>query len=539
MNKLKSPLLLSILSLGLWACGGDSKADPDAGSTADAASVDECTAGETRCDADGLQSCEDVDGTLVFGTAEACGEDQICSEDACVDVSAVLQQQATAVRQYADDLRDFHGYVGTVDFEQLKADAIAKIFAGDESDYTLSKAVFAIFKAVPQGHGAIGFGSLDYADCFDPEGLASLGNSSWYGVCARSAGDASILTFAPDGNVLGLNPGDKVIGAVKDGETWSAPNFLSRIGEEPLCAASHPSASSQADFSATNIFALVDEGDSLEVERVNGTIETIAVPARAKASIGCSDPFRRASRTSFFTTSQREDGVVVAVLPTLGNHADHPFPAQLTLASYRGWVADAINLINADLEQYTGITGLVWDIRGNRGGAPEYGMALMGTLGASEGNLGNCYGRVVASDPVAFDETASQYPFPYQIFADSPVPSIAFDGNQAVVADGIAVSAADWLLYRADALGIPTFGHGGSGAYGYTTGPSYVNKSIAPVADVHLGISSYIAGMKCLDSEDNVLEGRAPIGTVVDFTPEDLANGVDTQIEAAAAAVLK
>ncbi len=539
-----SHILLALSTMSAFACGDSSSSAPDAGIAPDAPNFDamindECTsAGDTQCDGNGLvQTCVEQGSSLAWNDPVACETDFICKASDCEAVSSVQKTQAEAITTYTTDLTGFHGHHNPIDFAALEASAITAVFLGDGSDYLFSKAIYSIFNGVPQGHGAIGFGPLNYDDCFDPAGVAPIVNGSWYGVCARAAGDSSIVTFAADGNPLGLNPGDKVIGAVKDGDTWATPGFLDRINKEPICDSGHPNAEARKDFSATHIFGLIDAGDSLEVERVDGTVESVTVPARGSL-IGCRDPFRRAERLEFFATSQRPDGVVVIILPTLGNHADHPFPNPLTLASYRQWNADAISLINTDLEQYNNITGLVWDVRGNRGGAQEYGMGLMGSLGDTAGGLGNCYGRIAESDPVAFDESNSQYPFPYQVFVDTPLPSIAFVGNQAVVADGVAGSAADWLLHRADALDIPIFGHGGMGAYGYSVGPSYVFRDIDPVEGVHLGIASAIAGIKCVDSAGVPLEGKSPVTTVVDFLPADLAAGIDTQIEAAVVSVL-
>ena len=284
------------------------------------------------------------------------------------------------------------------------------------------------------------------------------------------------------------------------------------------------------------MFAIIDQGDKIEVVHPDNSTEIVDVPARGDG-IGCSDPFRREARKELFVTSQRADGVVVIILPTLGNHSDHPFPSPLNLASYRQWNADAISLINADLAQYSNIQGIVWDIRGNGGGAAEYGMGLIGSLGNSGGGIGNCYARDVASTPPTFGANA-EYPFPYQIFADQPMPTIQFAGKQAIVTDGMSVSAADWMTYRASEAGWGIFGHGSAGAYGYTIGGSYVNKSIEPVAGVNIGLSSYISGAHCVDANGVTLEGQAPVTTVVDFSPQDLAAGIDTQIEAAAQHVL-
>ena len=154
--------------------------------------------------------------------------------------------------------------------------------------------------------------------------------------------------------------------------------------------------------------------------------------------------------------------------------------------------------------------------------------------------MAKCRARIPASSPPAFKADGVEYPFPYQAFADAPLPALGFSGKQAVVVDGTAISAGDWMVYAAKKKGFPIVGHASAGAYGYTTGGSYVAKPIAPVAGVHSGILSYISGAKCVDTATNQpMEGNAPVDQVVDFKPADLAAGVDTQVEAAAALVLK
>ncbi len=441
--------------------------------------------------------------------------------------------QLSAVSQYTDDLRDYTAYAGPVSYNWLKLQAYLRVLLGDGSDYSFAKAIYSVFIAIPQGHSSLGFVDAGYNDCYSSDGLVPGRSASWYGVCGRAAGDSAVVTYVDDLNPLGLDPGDEVIAVHKDGETWQSPGFLDRIREEPLCDAGTPSRTAQRDLDAVHLFAHINEGDTIDVRHPDGDIETIEVPARGDYTI-CLDPFRRPSRSEIFESYQREDGIVVVELATLGNHPDHPFPSPLTLDSYRQWNAEAIELINADLEQYQDITGLIWDIRGNRGGSAEYGMGLIGSLGGAQGELGNCYGRIAETQPPEFSDTV-EYPFPYQVFADQPLPEISFAGSKAVVVDGAAGSAADWMLYRASQAGVPIFGHDAASTYGYTVGPSYVNRSIEEDPDNHPYVLSYISGARCYDGDGELLEGRTFLDYSVDLDPQDLANGIDTQIEAAAA----
>ena len=304
-----------------------------------------------------------------------------------------------------------------------------------------------------------------------------------------------------------------------------------------MCGSSYTSPALRTKHAGTSLFAHLNEGDMIEVEHSDGTSETIELPARGDDYISCFDPFRRDSRLSFNSSYQRDDGVVIMTLPTFGNHPDHPFPDALTLQSYRDWNSEAIEIINADLANYDNITGLVWDIRGNTGGSAEYSMGLLGSLGSVEGELGNCFPRVAESSPPEFG-TDVEYPFPYQIFADQPLTTVSYSGPQVIVADEIATSAADWMLYRASVLGISIFGQAGTAAFGYARGGAYVDQSIEP-GDNTIGVGIRVAGARCLDSEGIALEGRTFIDNAVEFSAADLAAGIDTQLEAAVASLLQ
>jgi len=511
--------------------GTDTDTDTDTGDN-------ECELDETKCEDGMLVSCVEDDGFLIWGAPIACEAGFVCKESACEELSGTQKSQISLLETYADHLRDHTGYWKELDFDGLKAAAAHQLSLGEGDDYTFAKAIYSVYRAVPYGHSAIGLGPLDWSQCYDPDGFAPLRGNSWYGVCARSAGDASMVTFADEMNPMGLSAGDRVVAIMRGDETWDGPDMFERISHEPLCDGGVPSESGRADYNAVHVFAIIKPGDSIEVLHPDESLEVIDVPERGE-QISCSDPFRREERKELYVSHQREYGVVVVILPTLGSHADHPFPQPLdTLKKYRDWNAEAIDLLNADLAQYNDIEGIVWDIRGNGGGSAEYGMGIFGSLGDVAGGLGECHARIIASSPPEFSDDV-EYPFPYQIFVDEPLPTINFEGKQAIVADGMSVSAADWMMYRAADLEIPIFGHGGTGAYSYQTGGSYVAKSWDPVEDEHTGIDSYISGARCLDAEGEPLEGYAPVSVELDYDPQDLADGIDTLLEAAVEEVLK
>ncbi|MEM9189827.1 MAG: hypothetical protein AAGF12_11665, partial [Myxococcota bacterium] len=355
-------LFAAALALGCAGCSDDTNSRPD-GSSPDAfipdgalpdaevpdsdvpdaaPPADECpTIGATECSAGLVRTCEQSPTRLVWGSAEDCGATSICRTAACEEATETQLAQASVMADYANEVRNLHGYHAPIDFDAMIASARRAIFLGDESVYHFNKAVYSIFKGVRQGHGAIAFGPSDYSACFDPAGDAVVELGSFYGVCARSAGDSSIVTFAPEGNPLGLSPGDRVVRVQRDGEVWESPGFLDRIGEEPICDGGQPSDSSRADHAATHIFGIINEGDTIDVMAPDGTMRSVAVPARGRP-LGCFDPFRRDERREFVTSRQRPDGVVVLIVPTFGNHPTHPFPTPLDQQGYRDWNARAI-----------------------------------------------------------------------------------------------------------------------------------------------------------------------------------------------------
>ncbi len=495
----------------------------------------ECNAGDTRCVEYLQQTCGE-DGT--WAEPLPCEAGAICNAEACEAVSETLRQQGEALEGVSASLRDYTGYAEPFDFESVLADATQQLYLGDGSLYNFYKQVFHIFDSLPQGHAAIGMGPLDYSSCFVNDGPATIQFGTWYGVCSRRRGDHSIVTFVSDDSSLGLLPGDQVVGLTRDGVLWGeSEGFLERLSQEPVCASSVPNREARLEHAAVNLFGMIREGDVLSVLRVDGTTAQITAGPRGENLLGCSDPLRREERHSAFSTYQRADGVVVVILPTLGHHPERPFPMNLTPSSYRDWVAAGITAINEALAGYDSIAGIVWDIRGNSGGAQELGIGLMDSFGDAAGSYGNCYGRLPASSPAAFSSSA-EYPLPYAIFVDEPLPSISFTGPQVLLTDGLAASAADWMSFAAARAGIPVMGNHSMGSYGYQTGGSFVDRSLEPEADVHDGVSLFISGAHCVDAAGMEIEGLSSTDTVVEFEPSDLAAGIDTQLEQAAAALL-
>ncbi|HEY1099446.1 MAG TPA: S41 family peptidase, partial [Myxococcota bacterium] len=321
--------------------------------------------------------------------------------------------------------------------------------------------------------------------------------------------------------------------------------MLDAVDREPLCRASIPNPIARRDVAASTLFNVIDVGDVLTVVDVDGGTREVVAPARSEQPRSCSDPLTRASRVHVRDVYQRDDGVVVVVLPTLGSHSEHPFPPNMDTAAYAAWIAEGVQAIGDEVAAFDDdVTGLIYDLRGNVGGSAEFGMALLAQLTDVEGSIGNCFARAVGSDPVRYDDDV-EYPFPYAALdgASMPAPPITrlpAGTKQAVLTDGLTYSAGDWMAYHAHQLGIDVVGTPAAGAFGYTVGDSFVIDPIVAANDEHLDIINFISGAHCVYGADATsMEGNSVVDVEVTFDAADLAAGIDTQLEAAVDVVLR
>ena len=496
------------------------------------------------CD-DGATACVDGDVTVcadgVMGAPAACPADSICLDTACEAVSPTLQAEADSIDAYAASLNDN----GSRAFALDDAVAAAKraLFRTDGGDRDFAVAVTTVFLAQTGGHTSLGFGPDDFSACGARDGVYQFTSRTWYAICGRAAGDAVVVSGGDPANSLGLAFGDRVVGVVKaDGTAWTAENLLDSVDREPLCRASIPNPIARKDAAASTLFNVIDEGDVLTVIDVDGATREVTAPARNEAPRSCSDPLVRESRIHVRAVYQRDDGVVVVVLPTLGSHSEHPFPANMSTAAYATWISEGVQAIGEEVSAFDDVTGLVYDLRGNTGGSAEFGMALLAQMTNVEGSIGNCFARDVGSDPVGYSDEV-EYPFPYAALegATMPAPPITLlpaGTKQVVVTDGLTYSAGDWMAYHARALGIDVVGTPAAGAFGYTVGGSFVIDPIEAPADEHDDIINFISGAHCVYGDDAVsMEGNSVVDVEVVLDPADLAAGIDTQLEAAAALI--
>ena len=522
---------------------GGNDAGSDAGSDGGSDAFVRCTTGQTRC-VDGLVSTCDP-AINDFAAPVDCPLNSFCTGDICAPVSGPLAVQSNTLGDVAQYIIDYTGSPTALPMESALQQARRSLYrsAGTPADF--GRAVTTIFNVNPTGHGALGFGAADFSACRGTVSPYSSANVSQYGVCSRAAGDTAIITSisanAVD-NVLGLRLGERIVSVRSGSVEWPAGSFLASVDAQPICRAGVPNLTARREYAASSLFSILRIGDIVRVQAVDGAMREVTVASAAPRVIGCYDGLRRPSRGNAFAVYQRPDGVVVVVLPTLGSHPEHPFPTPLTAAGYVTWIRESIARVTTAINAFTGIRGLVYDLRGNNGGSPEYGMGLIARMPATEGGIGNCYARVPMSAPPGFNPTV-EYPFPRAgIGGDSlpapPISSLPASIRQAVVTDGNTYSAGDWMAWYARRNGVPVVGRPAAGAFGYQTGASYVDRTFPAPAGEHDAVLIYLSGAHCVDVAGAEMEGTSTVDTLVDFSGADLAAGVDTQLEAAAASVL-
>lgn len=513
-----------------------------------AVEVDDRDDDDVAC-VDGATVCVDGDVSVctdgVMAAPVACAPESACRVDACEVLSPTVLAAFTALDAYALSLNEH----GSLAFELDDAVAAAKRALGrtDGDDVDFARAVTTVFLAQTGGHTSIGFGPDDFSACGTRDSAFQFTSRTWYAVCGRADNDGAVVVSGGDpANGLGLAFGDRVVGVVKaDGTAWTLETMLDAVDREPLCRASIPNPIARRDVAASTLFNVIDVGDVLTVVDVDGGTREVVAPARNEQPRSCSDPLTRASRVHVRDVYQRDDGVVVVVLPTLGSHSEHPFPPNMDTAAYAAWIAEGVQAIGDEVAAFDDdVTGLVYDLRGNVGGSAEFGMALLAQLTDVEGSIGNCFARTVGSDPVRYDDDV-EYPFPYAALdgASMPAPPITrlpAGTKQAVLTDGLTYSAGDWMAYHAHQLGIDVVGTPAAGAFGYTVGGSFVIDPIVAANDEHLDIINFISGAHCVYGADATsMEGNSVVDVEVTFDAADLAAGIDTQLEAAVDVVLR
>jgi hypothetical protein len=407
-----------------------------------------------------------------------------------------------------------------LDMATLRDEAVLHVRDTDGSDdLAVLAGVSHVVRAFRNGHSSV-FHTT--APCRDLGG-ADGGLTVW-GVCAVPAGEDFVIASQPGAqNPLGLHPGDRIV--ARNGKTGAA--LVDALLDGPVCTngAGHPDA--RVDQAAGVLFSRVRAGDVLDVVAVDGATRTIEIPDEEVALAECRFP-AGPTAAPWIEAELRNDGVLVVRVRRFILFKGEPGFVNATTE------AEAFELIDNMIEQAAlavaphlgGALGIVWDARGNIGGASPVGFSIVaGMLGARHVPIARCTTRIAGTDPIQYQQGGPDY----DIVEDD---RIAVDLPAALLIDGLAISAAD---YFARAVRLATdariFGRPTAGAYGGGGGGG----TLADAPNLFVAVDPF----RCNDVDG------APLETVptfpderVDQRPEDLAVGRDTVLEAAATHLL-
>lgn len=467
----------------------------------------------------------------------ACVDDDACDAacgaavvDACgvpVACPCRTDEETDALLGAADEalalLLDSSYMQDVIDLDPIALLNLAR-FRVQHTDGPPALAELAGARAVVQGfrNGHSGLFRTDVA-CRDL-GAADLGETS-YGVCAAPADDGFVITHQPGAaNPLGLAVGERVVG-------WNGhrgASLVDAILAEPICGNVPGHDDGRLDHAAAALFSVVRAGDVLDVEGVDGAARVVEVGATEVPWTQCRFP-AGPNALPWIEASLRDDGILVVALRRF-----------YLLAGEEGYVdvqtvADAEELIDNMIAQAAavvadaadGARAVIWDARGNLGGASPVGFAIVaGMQGAVPTPIARCTTRIEGTDPVAYQALGPDYDI-------VPDDRVRVDLPAALLIDGMAISAADYFA-RATALAAPAvriFGRPSAGAYG----GGGLGTTLASAPNIYVAYDPY----RCNDVDGTPLE---TIPTVpderVNLDPADLAAGVDTVLERAATHLL-
>jgi len=526
-----TPFRLCLIGLLLTACSDSQESPSDDPGVFDAGmdSTDSATNDDVQADAqadapfDGASTCGELGSTRCVGvwveTCEPtgwsepveCPLDQGCRDDACQEHTTRQVQQAASVQQLIDTLSRYSGWHEPVDASAVKERERRAILKGDGSDQTYFASAWRAMNAYPQGHQSLY--SLEPGVCGT---LLRWQATSRFGVCARPVQEGLIITFAKDGNPLGLHAGDVITHA--DGVGGDA--MLATAYLQPVCGSVFPSAAGRRHAAAASFFGTVETATTLRVRTPEGKVHDVIVSdVEDTATTDCTDPFAR-NRWVYAETTIRSDGVAVIRLPSFFPF-DKEFPTDPK--DFDAFIEAYQNEMVKIFEPAKSAKAIVWDARGNAGGITPVALAIIGGFpSARPTSVSYCRSRVVGSSPPSFDD------YRYAIYEVTPGGPFSYSGKVAIVVDGLAYSAGDYFPFAAlQASDAVVVGSPSAGAFGGGHGP--IPLAGPPALEANFDPAA------CFDHASNgFLEANPASPTVeIEYDPADLAKGRDTLLERA------
>ncbi|MCB9665044.1 MAG: hypothetical protein H6732_13095 [Alphaproteobacteria bacterium] len=353
------------------------------------------------------------------------------------------------------------------------------------------------------------------------EGVGTLRQGhTWLQVDALCDVDPGLSSRRSDaGACVVEDEGQLVVYAAEAGTPWRVGDVLVALDgrpaaalvadrlAQPRCALTAPSEAARRAEAVASLLLRGSASGDVVVRGVDGRRRTFTRPLRPPV-LDCDGRIPPAGEVDLGGNVLRTDlpgGVVLVRLPRLGGSSGPPGP-EASVAALRGLV-----------QGLPSGTPVIVDLRSVQGGYPGVVDALAGWALPDGSPLRTC------TDRVAPGEGGTVGP--------STLPSVAedgvvLDGPLAVLTDHATYGAPEYLplAWRDRALLV---GHPGYGSYGLSGGYRAT------------GLRGAVDARRCDDAQGLPLEGRPPpLDLEVGLHRADVAQGVDTVIEAARRALL-
>jgi len=515
------PTLIAIATLTATACPDLGERGPVHHHNADADAADALSDTDTAMAPDSSTDPDVAADLPIADTAADLAETD--SQPECAPLP--LEQVATLMAPVDTliELMESQSYMSDIlglDATAIRADAEALISCGgDDPELAQLTALAQAMRAYRNGHSGL---ISTQSSCYDLGGADA--STTRYGVCAKPYADHFVVANqAGTSNPLGLALGERVT-AVNGIANEALTDW---VMSGPLCGNGAGNAAVRHEHAAAALFNRVRPGDILTVVAVNGQERTVTVGPPLPSPATCRHP-AGPFHAPMIEAELRPDGVAVMRLRRFHLLQGEPGWIEVTSNEDLALLLEAmIGQIQTAFETVAPqAVGIIWDVRGNTGGASPVGFEIAaGMPGAVSVPIARCTTRIPDSDPVAYYHYGPNYDL-------QPTDTFAFDRPTAVLTDGTSISAADYFA-RAVALGTDAmiFGRPTAGAYG--------GGGVGQLIDDERGYYLSFDPFRCNDIDGTPLETQSVQPHVeVDVEPADLAAGIDTIEETAAAWIL-
>jgi C-terminal processing protease CtpA/Prc len=460
--------------------------------------------------------CEDADACreLCGIVANECGVEVDCGS--CIDAET-LAAMMDIVDSLLSTLGD-QGYMTDlldIDEAALREEAVTTLRNTPDNDLGLLTSLSQALQTYRNGHSSVG---LTTSYCRDAGG-ADVSMTA-YGVCAKPYKDHFVVTHQPGTrNPLGLSPGDRVVAL--NGRHGDA--MVDAIMSGALCTNGAGNDDVRHEHAAESLFSTIRVGDELTVIDALGTERSVVVQTDGSGYVECRFPAGSINQP-LIDVETRADGVAVMRLRRFFLFSDEPGYIEVTTEEELWEYVD--NMIEKIRTEFAAVeplaTGIIWDVRGNIGGASPVGFEIAaGMPGAASTPLARCTTRIPGTNPAEYWQMGPDYDL-------TPSSTFATSKRTAVLTDGLTISAGDYFALavrlgtEAAIFGRPTAGaFGGGGAWTHLDSEQKYFVAYDPY--------------RCNDLTGEALEMRSTQpDTWVEYEPEDLAAGIDTVLETAA-----